>query len=451
MQRQTPLKAPLGLLICSLCLISAAKAGTPQPSIEFVSLNNTGCAPFETGITWRSTNPAALSGFRVFTEVFVDGVLYMDEYIPLSIPSGTNERTWSFYNADNRGQQAAPFPLPPDQPLALRVGFVDPTEQRVVDAIHVTLDRCNGGTVQTSGKYRGAYKAEPKDPSIYFESVLSTGCTQDAIRTRHHFLSSRARGAIRPSTEAFVDSAVYMDELFLTSLSQGVDTRSWGFYNENNRGLQTRTFPLPGGRPVVLRVGLQDSDLQTTIDSYRLVLSQCDGGTVLSETSFSGDYDETPSDPRIEFDELDTIGCAVGETRINWRSLAALDYLGYRMSTTVKVDGRVYMDEFFVRNVPAGEQTVPLWGMFDVNSRGFRTARFPLPPGRPVTMQVNIVDEAGKYAVDGIEIDFDRCDGGSVQAVRKVVGPNAWIFANRFETEGAGGGGGEPASGASNH
>lgn len=449
MQRQSPIRTLLGLLLCSLCLFSAARAGTPQPSIEFVSLNSVGCAPFDTTITWRSTSPAALNDYRVFTEVFVDGVLHMDEYAQFNIPSGTLERGWSFYNANNRGQQAAPFPLPPDQPVALRVGFVEPGEQRIVDAIHITLDRCNGGTVQTAQRYRGGYKAQPKDPSVYFEGVLATGCTNSAIQTRHHFLSSRATSGIRLSTEAFVDSAVYMDELFASSLLQGAETRIWSFYNSSNRDLQTRPFPLPEGRPVVLRVGIQDASLQTTIDSYRLVLSQCNGGTVLSATSFSGDYDPTPSDPRIEFVELTDIGCANGATRINWKSLAALEYSGHRMSTTVKVDGRVYMDEYFVRGIQAGEETVS-WGMFDISSRGFRTARFPLPPGRPVTMQVNIVDAAGKYAVDGIEIDFDRCDGGSVQAVRKLVGPNPWIFANRFETEGAGGGAGDPATNASN-
>ena len=429
----------IGLLLSLLAVVSISHA-TPTstlprgsaPSVEFNAINVVGCEAFQTNIGLSFSSPQFEDEYFVFTEVFIDGVMYMDELFQRDFLQGTQTLNWSFYDANSRGLQSAFFPLPPNQPIGLRVGIVDPAQQRVVSAFQVRLSRCNDGVLEGVDSYFGAYNPQPTDPAVYFDQVSSTGCNSGFIGNHFRIVSSRHRENDFRTTDVFVDGRVYMDESFAEPTPAGVEPLSWGHYDANDRGLQTRPFPLPPNRPVILRMGLNDPATQQTLSSYQVVLDRCNGGTAQQPTYFSGPYDPTPSDPRIELVNVLSVGCNEAGTQIRWNAQGAVPYSDLAVVTEVEAMGDLYMDELLPINFVTGSNE-RIWSFYNSNDRGYQNAQFPLPQNQPLRMRVAIVDPERRHIVDGLELNFDRCNGGSLQSVVKIQGLVERLFTNGFE------------------
>jgi len=100
-------------------------------------------------------------------------------------------------------------------------------------------------------------------------------------------LSGYAGGPERFRTIVDAGGLRYMDEDAGTPCC-GNGTYGWSLYNSSSGGPTTAVFPLPPGTPVTVDFGLIQGVGGPYVYLRRVVLSQCDGGTIVSDDVLLG-------------------------------------------------------------------------------------------------------------------------------------------------------------------
>ena len=179
---------------------------------------------------------------------------------------------------------------------------------------------------------------------------------------------------------------IYMDEFITTQpISAGDGTTL--LYAANDRGLQTKSFPLPAGTPLTLSLTLYQGVSQTPV--YRTTLQftcNVSGYQVLSSGPLS------PNLPVLNFDSLSGNGCQAGDLTLNL--FATLDdSQAYLLDATVTNGSQVYMDYYR----PFGQSTGPAeFVLTDANDRGLQTNQFPLPSSANMTVSLTLRSSDGR-------------------------------------------------------
>ena len=68
----------------------------------------------------------------------------------------------------------------------------------------------------------------------------------------------------------------------------GDGTYGWSLYNSSSGGPTTATFPLPPGTPITVNFMLIDGIGGPVVFHRQIVISQCDGGTIISDQILVG-------------------------------------------------------------------------------------------------------------------------------------------------------------------
>lgn len=112
------------------------------------------------------------------------------------------------------------------------------------------------------------------------EEWIITGRMSSGCLSRQTFFSQKFVGLV-PGDTYYADTivkdfagVVYMDEYFST-VAPGAFDSDWGVFDENNRGLQTGSFPLPAGQVLTMIVTLRDADEEVLTSTS--VQFTCDG------------------------------------------------------------------------------------------------------------------------------------------------------------------------------
>lgn len=139
---------------------------------------------------------------------------------------------------------------------------------------------------------------------------LSSGCNSGDT-----FFSQRFEGLV-PGQTYYADTIVkdlagivYMDEYF-SSIAPGAFDDDWGVFDENDRGLQTGSFPLPAGTPLIMTVTLRDASEQVlTSTSVQFTCDGADFGVV----SIPG------CDQYLPITATSVVGSFVSDTPLYWK------------------------------------------------------------------------------------------------------------------------------------
>jgi hypothetical protein len=112
-------------------------------------------------------------------------------------------------------------------------------------------------------------------------NLNSTGCNDGDIEFAVNF-SGVSSGTWYFDTTADAAGQRYMDEYFDDNFSDGA--RRWYLFDENSRGQQTQSFPLPANTPITVILTLRNA-AETPVYRTTVILSRCDGGVMLSNQS----------------------------------------------------------------------------------------------------------------------------------------------------------------------
>ena len=142
------MRTPVVAMLVSIGFLAAATAQA-QPSWTVVSLNTTGCASGNIGLTTLLSGVTFPTTLHFHTLVDSGGLRYMDEDAGTPA-SGNGTYGWHLYNSSSGGPTTATFPIPPMQPITVTFDLADGGPLGpVVSHEVIVLTRCDGGEIST--------------------------------------------------------------------------------------------------------------------------------------------------------------------------------------------------------------------------------------------------------------------------------------------------------------
>ena len=130
--------------------------------------------------------------------------------------------------------------------------------------------------------YPSSVDAQAPDPSVALVSIDTVGCENFSFRITWSGTSSAIING-RYFLEVSANGQLYMDYVRSRTLIPGTSTFTFPLFDaSNSRGLQTASFPIPAGTPVLLRLGFLNFFQTEIVSMTEVLVDGCDTGNIIS-------------------------------------------------------------------------------------------------------------------------------------------------------------------------